>query len=425
MNTLGKSLTVVAITLMLLSTLRFSSVAAEGDVWTPKSPMLTARAGLGVVAVNGKIYAIGGMNNNSYLNVNEEYDPVTDKWTTKTPMPTARSGFAIATYQNRIYVFGGTIGDSTTNSSGFTGITQVYTPGTDTWTTKTSMPTPRADLSASVVNGKIYLIGGKKYVEHDPYYEESNINEVYDPGTDSWINKTSIPTATFGYASAVLDNKIYIIGGGIQFWERWDFTFVKANQIYDAENDDWTVGATFDPSLSYMAAAATSGIVANPGTITGSIGVIMGFTDIQGLLQKIGVSPVVVKSGQYKDIGSPVRTMTDPERTILQTFSDQVHRQFITAIAEGRHLEYEKVVSVADGRILSGENALELGLVDRLGNLEDAIAWAGEMGGITGKVSAVYAKDKKHTFIKRLAESSLHEILNQLSAYHLFAGYVL
>jgi protease-4 len=178
-------------------------------------------------------------------------------------------------------------------------------------------------------------------------------------------------------------------------------------------------------SGGYYIASAASGIVANPGTITGSIGVIMGFTDIQGLLQKIGVTPVVVKSGQYKDIGSPVRTMTDSERTLLQTFSDQVHRQFITAIAEGRHLEYEKVATVADGRILSGENAHELGLVDRLGNLEDAIAWAAEMGGITGKVSAVYAKDKKHTFIKRLAESSLHEILSQLSAYHLFAGYVL
>lgn len=178
-------------------------------------------------------------------------------------------------------------------------------------------------------------------------------------------------------------------------------------------------------SGGYYIASAASGIVANPGTITGSIGVIMGFTDIQGLLQKIGVTPVVVKSGEYKDIGSPVRTMTDSERTLLQTFSDQVHRQFITAIAEGRHLEYEKVASVADGRILTGENAHELGLVDRLGNLEDAIAWAGEMGGITGKVSAVYAKDKKHTFIKRLAESSLHEIMSQLSAYHLFAGYIL
>jgi len=178
-------------------------------------------------------------------------------------------------------------------------------------------------------------------------------------------------------------------------------------------------------SGGYYIASAASSIVANPGTITGSIGVIMGFTDIQGLLQKIGVTPVVVKSGEYKDIGSPVRTMTDSERTLLQTFSDQVHRQFITAIAEGRHLEYEKVASVADGRILTGENAHELGLVDRLGNLEDAIAWAGEMGGITGKVSAVYAKDKKHTFIKRLAESSLHEIMSQLSAYRLFAGYVL
>ncbi len=178
-------------------------------------------------------------------------------------------------------------------------------------------------------------------------------------------------------------------------------------------------------SGGYYIASAASGIVANPGTITGSIGVIMGFTDIQGLLQKIGVTPVVVKSGEYKDIGSPVRTMTDSERNLLQTFSDQVHRQFITAIAEGRHLEYEKVATVADGRILTGENAHELGLVDRLGNLEDAIAWAGEMGGITGKVSAVYAKDKKHTFIKRLAESSLHEIMSQLSAYHLFAGYVL
>lgn len=178
-------------------------------------------------------------------------------------------------------------------------------------------------------------------------------------------------------------------------------------------------------SGGYYIAAAASGIVANPGTMTGSIGVIMGYADIQELLQKIGVSPVVVKSGKYKDIGSPVRAMTEPERAILQTFSDQVHRQFISAIAEGRHLEFEKVASVADGRIFSGETALELGLVDRLGNLEDAIAWAGEMGGITGKVSAVYAKDKKLTFIKRLAESSLHDILSQLSAYHLFAGYVL
>jgi protease IV len=182
---------------------------------------------------------------------------------------------------------------------------------------------------------------------------------------------------------------------------------------------------TVAASGGYYVASAASGIIANPGTLTGSIGVIMGFTDIQGLLEKIGVTPIVIKSGQYKDIGSPARSMTESEKTILQTFSDQVHRQFISAVAEGRHLEYEKVASVADGRIISGENALELGLVDRLGNLEDAIEWAGQLGGITGKISAVYTRDKKHTFIKRLAESSLHEILSQLSNYHLFAGYLL
>jgi len=178
-------------------------------------------------------------------------------------------------------------------------------------------------------------------------------------------------------------------------------------------------------SGGYYIASASSGIIANPGTITGSIGVIMGYTDIQGLLQKIGITPVVIKSGLYKDIGSPVRSMTDAEKNILQTFSDQVHRQFITAIAEGRHIEYEKVASIADGRVMSGESAVELGLVDRLGNLEDAIEWAGQLGGITGKVSAVYTKDKKRTFIRRLAESSLHEILSFLSSNHLLAGYVL
>ncbi len=185
-----------------------------------------------------------------------------------------------------------------------------------------------------------------------------------------------------------------------------------------------SLGAVAASGGYYIASAAT-GIVANPGTITGSIGVIMGYADIQELLQKIGITPIVIKSGQYKDTGSPVRPITDAEKAILQSFSDQVHRQFITAVAEGRHLEYEKVASVADGRILSGESALAVGLVDRLGNLEDAIAWAGQLGGITGKISAVYASERKHTFFRRLVESSLHEIVSQLSVYHLFAGYVL
>ncbi|MBT0160303.1 hypothetical protein G4O51_09990 [Candidatus Bathyarchaeota archaeon A05DMB-2] len=246
--------------LLLATTYQFPSATAQADFWIDRAPMPTARAGLGVAVVSGKIYAIGGLNNNTYLNVNEEYDPATNTWATKAPMPTARSGFAVAVYDRKIYVIGGTTGDSNSSSSGFTGAVEVYDPQTNTWKTKTSMPTPRADLSAEVVDGKIYLIGGKKYLAFDPYYTESDANEVYDPVTDSWTNKTALPTATFGYASAVVDNKIYIIGGGTQFWQKFDLTYVNANQVYDPANDKWSNADTFSPPGSYMAAAATSGI---------------------------------------------------------------------------------------------------------------------------------------------------------------------
>ena len=132
-------------------------------------------------------------------------------------------------------------------------------------------------------------------------------------------------------------------------------------------------------SGGYYIAAAASGIVANPGTITGSIGVIMGFTDIQGLLQKIGITPVVVKSGQYKDTGSPVRTMTgcrkNPSSDVFGSDSSTVHH----CNCGRRHIEYEKVAGIADGRILSGEDD-ELGLVDRLETwkmpLHGQVRWA-------------------------------------------------
>jgi N-acetylneuraminic acid mutarotase len=261
MKKLIKSVIIATLAFLLLAiAFQFPSATAQADSWTELAPMPTARAGLGVAVVSGKIYAIGGLNNDTYLNVNEEYDPATNTWTTKAPMPTARSGFAIAVFDRKIYAIGGTTGDSTSDNSGFTGANEVYDPETNTWKTKAPMPTPRADLSAEVVNGKIYLIGGKKYLPNDPYYIESDANEVYDPAADSWTNKTALPTATFGYASAVVDNKIYIIGGGNQFWERFDLTYVNANQVYDPENDKWTSAATFDPPGSYMAAAATSGI---------------------------------------------------------------------------------------------------------------------------------------------------------------------
>jgi len=181
---------------------------------------------------------------------------------------------------------------------------------------------------------------------------------------------------------------------------------------------------TVAASGGYYVAAGADGIVANPGTITGSIGVIMGFANFQELLRKIGMIPVVIKSGQYKDIGSPVREMTKDERGILQNLSNRIHRQFIVDIANGRGMDLSKVEVIADGRIFTGEEAKNLGLIDRLGNLEDAIEWAGRMGGIKGKISAVYAPKKKFSILKFIAESSVKEIANMIVNPSLYTGYL-
>lgn len=163
-------------------------------------------------------------------------------------------------------------------------------------------------------------------------------------------------------------------------------------------------------SGGYYIAAAADRIVANPGTITGSIGVIMGFTNFRQLMDKIGLTPVVIKSGPYKDIGSPTRAMTDEEKALLQDIIDQIHRQFIQAVSKGRNLEKEKVAELADGRIFSGQQAMELGLVDTLGNFEDAVQLAGKLGGITGKVETVSAARSHFALIDYLLGSAVQKI---------------
>jgi len=181
---------------------------------------------------------------------------------------------------------------------------------------------------------------------------------------------------------------------------------------------------TIAASGGYYVAAGTDGIVANPGTITGSIGVVMGFTNYQELLRKIGLIPIVIKSGEYKDIGSPIRKMKEEEEKILQDFAKKIHTQFIMDIVEGRKMEKAKVESLADGRIFTGKESKDLGLVDRLGNFEDAIEWAGHLGGIKGKISTVYAREKKFSFLKYLTDASVKTILDRLVVPKLFADYL-
>lgn len=163
-------------------------------------------------------------------------------------------------------------------------------------------------------------------------------------------------------------------------------------------------------SGGYYVASAADRIMANPGTVTGSIGVIMGYTNFQSLLEKIGLTPVVIKSGKYKDIASPVRKMSEEERELLQQFTDTVHTQFIEDVAHGRGENPDTIRKIADGRIFSGETAQGYGLVDRLGNLADAVEWAGRLGGIKGKVKCVYPPEKKLPILDYLMDRAAAKI---------------
>jgi len=147
-------------------------------------------------------------------------------------------------------------------------------------------------------------------------------------------------------------------------------------------------------SGGFYAAMAADKVVANPGTITGSIGVIVEFMNAEELLSKIGVQGFVVKSGKFKDTGSPLRKMTPEERALIQDVIDDVSGQFISAVAEGRGLKEEDVSKIADGRIFSGAQALKHGLVDSLGDLADAIDLSASLAGIKGTPQVIYPEKK-------------------------------
>jgi protease-4 len=177
------------------------------------------------------------------------------------------------------------------------------------------------------------------------------------------------------------------------------------------------------PVVASMASVAASGgfyaalgagrIFANPGTLTGSIGVIVKFANLKELFDKIGYKSEVIKSGKLKDVGSPDRPLTPMERQMLQGVIDSVYRQFVADVAASRNLPVQQVAQVADGRVFSGETAKKLGLVDELGNFTDAVKLAAKLGGLeTDHPHLVYPEEKGFSLLRLFAGGEKAELFS-------------
>ncbi len=160
---------------------------------------------------------------------------------------------------------------------------------------------------------------------------------------------------------------------------------------------------TLGASGGYYIASGATKVVANPGSITGSIGVIIQFYTFHQLLNKFGIKGEAVKSGEYKDTGSPLREMTKEERAYIQSVIDDVHNQFLEAVSVGRNLKKEQILPIADGRILTGKRAKELKLIDEIGNFNDAVLLCKKLANIEGEPKLLYPKKKKVSLLDLLS----------------------
>jgi N-acetylneuraminic acid mutarotase len=241
-------LVLTATSLIIIAKPAVSSVETVEDSWSTKTSLPQVEGGVRAAVVDGKIHVIGG-------SVHYVYDPVKNDWISKKPMPNARQYFGIAVYQNRIYTIGGSwwdpdLGRVTSN------VNEVYDSVTDSWETKTSMPTNRSDLCASIVDGKVYLIGGRTGGSSSIVA----LNEVYDVANNSWTTKKSVHYPVDSYASAVVDGKIYVIGG---FEGLYHGVPVGYTQIYDPLMDKWSLGSSISNIVRNAAAGATTGLLAS------------------------------------------------------------------------------------------------------------------------------------------------------------------
>jgi len=244
---------------------------ATGE-WTKKADMPNIRYSLSVSEVNGKIYVIGGFRSNDGVNFSmvEEYNPRTNKWTRKANMPTPRSALSTSVVNGKIYAIGGDSGDylpAPTLSA-----VEEYDPETDTWTRKADMPTPRGSLCTAVVNGKIYAIGGVTGMAGGGGSLVSVVEE-YDPVTDTWTKKSAkMPTPRSIFSISVVNGKIYAIGGEDRNMNVNNIVNpcgVSTVEEYDPIKDVWTKKADMPTKRCCLSTSAVNGkIYAIGGTDT-------------------------------------------------------------------------------------------------------------------------------------------------------------
>lgn len=218
---------------------------------------------------------------------------------------------------------------------------------------------------------------------------------------DRWADKGSIEAIVVHINSP---------GGGVSI----------SQEIYDAVKR----AREKKPVVAAMASVAASGglyvacaadrVVANPGTVTGSIGVIFQFNTFRGLMDKIGVDAETIKSGELKDVGSPYRSMTKKEELMLRSVVMDTYEQFVSAVAEGRGMEPEQIYPLADGSIFTGLQAYNLGLVDSLGGLHEAINMAADLAGIGEDPSVVRPFRRRKGSIFDLLGSILRKINTEI-----------
>jgi N-acetylneuraminic acid mutarotase len=253
------------------------------DTWTTKSEMPTARQGLSTSVVNGKIYAIGGVDasGGSYpsaktLSTVEEYDPATDTWTTKSEIPTARGFHSANVVDGRIYVFGGA--RSCPWCSAIRTL-EVYDPATNTWTQKSDIPRSIITASTNMVDGKIYAIGGEG--------TGRRVDE-YDPVTDTWTRKADMQLSRTDLSGSVVDGKIYVIGGDV------GNAIVAIVEVYDPTTDTWTTAPEMPTARVALRTSAVNGKIYAIGGLTGW------FAAARGTVEEYAPPLVVDFNGDFK-----------------------------------------------------------------------------------------------------------------------------